>query len=166
MASMSKKSVYLETSFISYLTSRPSQSLVAAGHQLITRNWWENRRDDFNLFISELVILEAKKGDPTAAEQRLAVTEDLALLDLSEQAESFANLLLSHQAVPKKAVEDAAHIAVACVGNIDYLLTWNCKHIANAQCFKAIEELCSEQGYVSPVICTPAELLGDDYDLE
>lgn len=108
--------------------------------------------------------MEAKRGDAGAARQRLSLLENLPLLDLSVQTESFAQLLLSHKAVPAKAAEDAAHIAVACVNGIDYLLTWNCKHIANAQCFRAIEELCFDQGYISPVICTPAELLGDAPD--
>ena len=163
---MNKKSVYLETSFISYLTARPSRDIITAGHQAITHDWWDNRRHDFDLFVSELVFMEARRGDVTAAEQRVAAMENLALLDLSVQTETFANLLLSHKAVPEKAAEDAAHIAVACVSNIDYLLTWNCKHIANAQCYRAIEELCNDQGYKYPIICTPSELLGEDHELE
>ncbi|MBX2807507.1 MAG: type II toxin-antitoxin system VapC family toxin [Cellvibrionaceae bacterium] len=158
---MSKKNVYIETSFISYLTSRPSRNIIMAGHQAITHDWWEDCRYRFNLFISELVIMEAQRGDEVAAQQRLNALEGLPLLDLSVQAEHFAELLLLHHAVPQKAAEDAAHIAVCCVAGVDYLLTWNCKHIANAQCYRAIEELCIAQGYIPPVICTPAELLGD-----
>lgn len=166
LSPMSKKSVYLETSFISYLAARPSRNLVTAAHQTITHDWWENRRHDFDLFISELVIIEAQRGDPQAAEQRLAITKDLPLLDLSIETEHLTEALLQHHAVPKKAVEDAAHIAVTCVSGVDYLLTWNCKHIANAQCFRAIEEVCAEQGYISPIICTPDELLGGLPDVE
>lgn len=157
---MDRKTVYLETSFISYLTSRPSRDLIVAGHQAITREWWDTRRQDFELFTSELVIIEAQRGDADAAEQRLAVLDDLDALDMSPEAEHFAGLLLSQHAVPEKAGEDAAHIAVACVSGMDYLLTWNCKHIANAERFRIIEQLCLEQDYTSPIICTPEELLG------
>ncbi len=158
--SMSKKSVYLETSFISYLTARPSRNLVTAAHQAITHEWWEMRRDRFELFISELVIIEAQRGDANAAERRLAALEGLPLLNLTVETEHLTEALLHHHAVPEKAVEDAAHIAVACASGMDYLLTWNCKHIANAECFRAIEDVCAEHGYLSPIICTPDELLG------
>ena len=160
MAPMDKKSVYLETSFISYLTSRPSRDLIAAGHQAITRRWWEKRREQFELFISELVVLEAQRGHPEAAQRRLEVLSDIDALDISMEAEEFTLSLLKEHAVPEKAGEDAAHIAVACVSGIDYLLTWNCKHIANAESFKLIDRLCTDRGYRSPIICTPEELLG------
>lgn len=157
---MSKKTVYLETSFISYLTSRPSRDLVTAAHQTITHEWWETRRQDFELFTSELVVLEAQRGHPDAAERRLTILNDIQALTLSAEAERFAEVLYQQHAVPEKAKEDAVHIAVACVNGIDYLLTWNCKHIANAECFKIIAQLCAEQGYASPTLCTPEELLG------
>jgi predicted nucleic acid-binding protein len=155
-----KKTVYLETSFISYLTSRPSTDLITAGHQAITRQWWEKRRHGFELFSSELVLLEAQRGDPAAVERRFAVLTDLVSLDVSPAAEHLAALLMTQHAVPEKASEDALHIAVASVNRIHYLLTWNCKHIANAECFDSIERVCTEQGYTSPILCTPEELLG------
>ncbi len=157
---MSKKSVYLETSFISYLTGRSSRDMLVATHQTLTQQWWASRRDDFNLYISELVILEAQRGDAEAAKRRIAILNELDSLDMSPEVEDFTALLLSQHAVPANAGEDAAHIAVACVSGMDYLLTWNCTHIANAECFKIIEQLSREQGYTSPIICTPEELLG------
>ena len=114
------------------------------------------------MYASELVRLEARRGDPQAADRRLAVLDDASIntLKLTAETEEFTQLLLSQHAVPEQAGEDAAHIAVACVNGIDYLLTWNCTHIANAECFTIIEQLCLAQDYISPIICTPEELLG------
>ncbi len=167
MASKMKKSVYLETSFISYLTSRPSRDVVVAGHQVITRDWWEKRRSHFELFVSEVVEDEAGQGDLEAAAARLAVLEDIQLLNVSDEVVSFAESLVSSQIVPAKAATDALHIGLACVNGINYLLTWNCAHIANAQSFEAIKSHSEDHGYIAPIICTAEELLGEyAYDVE
>jgi len=158
---MEKSSVYLETSFVSYLTARLSNNLIVAAHQNITLDWWENRRQDFELFISQVVIDEAKLGDPQAAAKRLKVLENIAHLDMSKEIADFADNLIDNRIVPESELRDAIHIAISCVYGIDYLLTWNCKHIANAQKRKEIEEICTEFDYMFPVICTPEELLGE-----
>ena len=157
---MTKPSVYLETSFISYLTARPSRDLIVAGHQAITAEWWENRRHDFELFISPVVYEEVSRGDPQAATKRIAMLSGIISLEMSESVFQFANLLINNQTVPEQELRDALHIAAACVNGITYLLTWNCRHIANAEKRGEIDQLCIEHNYVSPIICTPEELLG------
>ena len=161
-----KESVYIETTVISYLTAWLSRDLIRAAHQQITQEWWHNRRNDFEIFISEFVINEAGSGDKDAAEERLAALEEIPLLDVNLEVENLAKSLISEKALPTKAATDALHIAVAAVHGINYLLSWNCKHIANAEMQGAIEKVCTEQGYISPKICTPEELLGGKYDLE
>lgn len=164
---MSKKeSVYIETTVVSYLTAWLSRDLIRAAHQQITQEWWQHRRNDFELFVSEFVINEAAAGDTEAAEKRLEALANIALLDVSSDVEKLAKKLIDDQALPSKAVTDALHIAVASVHGINYLLSWNCKHIANAEMQSAIEKVCEEQGYKCPKICTPEELLGGKYDLE
>ncbi|SMF96571.1 PIN domain-containing protein [Methylomagnum ishizawai] len=155
-----KPKVYVETSVISYLAARVSRDLIVAGHQQISQEWWDTRQD-WDLSISALVVSEARSGDASAAERRLALLEGLPLLSLNDPAIELAERLLKGAALPEKAKEDALHIAIAAVHGIDYLLTWNCKHIANAVKRPLIETLCEMAGYRPPVICTPEELLGD-----
>jgi hypothetical protein len=166
MTGMEKKTVYLETSFISYLTSFPSTHIVTAGHQAITRWWWEKRRDAFKLYVSEPVRDEAAQGNPEIAAKRLAVIDEIQLIGVTDEAINFGKVLMQGNAIPVQAATDALHVAMSCVNGINYLLTWNCKHIANAERFADIERLCLAHGYIAPVICTPEELLGDSYDLE
>ena len=154
-----KPKVYIETSVISYLTSRPSENLIVAARQQITRNWWESRRGGYELFVSELVVNEAADGDAAAAAARLEAIDDLALIDVGEEAEALSEVFMARDLVPRTAVEDAIHLAVAVVSGMDYLLTWNFSHIANAQLRRRIGAMSIDQGYESPVICTPEELM-------
>ena len=151
--------VYLETSVISYLASRPARDLIVAAHQELTREWWEERSGDFELVVSELVQQEAGAGDPDASRSRLAVLEGIAILALSDEAVSIAEHLVDVGPIPREAAADALHIAVAAVNGIDYLLTWNCKHLANASLRVQIAALLEDTGYACPVICTPEELM-------
>ncbi len=157
-----RQRIYLETTVVSYLTARRSRDLVVAAHQQITEEWWQHRRPEFELFISQSVISEAAAGDPGAASLRLEAIQHLPLLDLSEEVQSLAAALLASRALPAKAAEDAIHISVATVHGMDYLLTWNCRHIANAEIRQSLASTMSENGYQLPVICTPEELLGGD----
>ncbi|WP_295399373.1 type II toxin-antitoxin system VapC family toxin [uncultured Thiocystis sp.] len=154
-----KFTVYIETTIPSYLTAWRSPELVMAANQEATRSWWETSRPNFELFISQLVVDEASSGDAEAATRRLEKLEGLPELDLSTQAESLAELLLAGAALPEIAKVDALHIAIATVHGIDYLLTWNCKHIANAVMRPRIERICRSAGYEPPIICTPLELM-------
>ena len=157
-----KRRVYLETTVISYLTARPSRTVVGAAHQQITHDWWETRRHDFDLVVSELVLREAEGGDPEAAKRRLAVLEGIPRLALSENALDLGSNFVRKRILPENALEDALHIAVATVHRVDYLLTWNCAHIANPEIQAKLAEFLSEKGLFLPFICTPEELLGGE----
>ena len=158
-----KPRIYLETTIPSYLTAWPSRDLVRAAHQQITREWWE-RRHEYEPFVSQLVIRECQAGDPVAAAARLEVLEGLPLLAESEEAESLARDLLDRVPLPDRATADALHIATAAVHGMDYLLTWNCTHIANAAFRGPIEAVCRDAGFEPPTICTPEELPGGEDD--
>jgi len=154
-----KPKVYVETSVISYLTSRPSRDLIVVANQQITHDWWQIRRPKFNLYISQPVVQEASAGDENAVRRRLQVIDDIPLLELDESALALAETLVKDGPMPQEAVADALHVAVATVNGMDYLLTGNFKHIANATIRYKIERVCRSQGYEPPVICTPQELL-------
>lgn len=154
------ESVYLETSFISYLVARPSGDLLVAAHQKTTQDWWSGRRHQFSCYVSQVVIDEASAGDPAEAQKRLAVIISLAALDITPEAEALTQAILASGVLPLFAARDAAHVAVAAFHGVDFLLTWNCKHLANAQIMRKIESVCRASGYRMPIICTPEELMG------
>src|SRR3954451_2959195 len=152
--------VYLETTIPSYLTAWPSRDLVVAAHQQLTKEWWRMRRNEFELCISQFVVDEASAGDAEAAQERMAILAPLPLLDISQAVLELASAILQSEVVPARAARDAAHIAVSAVHGIDFLLTWNCAHIANAQIVKKVQSICVQQGFPCPLICTPEELMG------
>jgi predicted nucleic acid-binding protein len=156
-----KPLLYLETTIPSYLTSRPSRDLIVAARQQITRDWWQRRRNDFRVFASQIVLDEAAEGDRQAATARLSAIKAVALLAVNEEVISLTQRLLKSRVLPKKATRDAAHVAVAAVHGMHYLLTWNCTHLANAEMFEPVGAVCANEGYRCPIICTPAELLGE-----
>jgi predicted nucleic acid-binding protein len=150
--------VYIETTFVSYLTARPSRDVVIAGHQQSTHEWWDDCRGDYELCASELVVQEAGGGDPQAAQERLEVLKSMVLLETRQEALELAEELVRVGALPAKAFEDALHIAIAAHQKIPYLLTWNLRHMANATLRPLIEMVCANKGYKAPIICTPEEL--------
>jgi hypothetical protein len=156
-----KPKVYVETTVISYLTAWPSRDVIVAAHQQITDEWWRTKRKSFELFASQLVLREAHAGDKDMAQRRLLALEEARLLEVTEEALVLAEELVKRGALPRKAAEDALHIAVAVVNSLDYLLTWNCKHLANAKMRDKIEQACRALGYEPVIICTPEELLED-----
>jgi hypothetical protein len=151
--------VYLETTNPSYLTAWRSPELVMAARQQVTRDWWDRRRGDFELFISQVVLDEASAGDPEAVARRLDVLQGIPLLPAPLDADDLVNQLIRELSLPERATADAAYIALAVVNGMDFLLTWNCTHIANAANRPIIESVCHSLGYQPPVICTPEELL-------
>lgn len=154
------ETVYIETSVIGYLTARPSNNLILMANTEITRRWWSNRQERFTLYISQVVLDEASQGDAEIANKRLEVLEGIGVLEITETAQDLGIQFLAKSNLPPKASDDAIHIAVATVHRLDYLLTWNCKHIANAQIQRKLTEICSDFGYKLPTICTPYELMG------
>jgi hypothetical protein len=156
---MMKPRLYLETTIPSYLTAWPSRDLVRAAHQQTTREWWEQRRAEYDLFVSEIVLDECQGGDPAAAEKRVEVVRNLPLLEETVEAVSLAKSLVREVPLPEQATADALHIGISAVHGMDYLLTWNCTHIANASLRSRIDSACRKHGYEPPIICTPDELL-------
>ena len=151
-------SVYLETTIVSYLAARTIRNLIVAAHQQLTRTWW-GRRTRFDLFVSQAVVDEAADGDPNVAKRRLALLENIPVLALSSAVHELAQQLLGAGVVPAKATIDAIHIAVAALNHMQYLLTWNCAHIANAAVRGKIDVACQNASLRAPVICTPEELM-------
>lgn len=159
-----KPKVYIETSVISYLTSRPSRDVLVFSRQQVTQDWWNNRRHHFELLASERVISEASGGDEHEAQRRLDSLRDTAIVPVTAEAITLAQSLIDAAAIPPKAAEDALHIALAVVAGADYLITWNCKHIANAALQAKIEQVCRARGYEPTRICTPDQLLEEQED--
>ena len=155
------QTVYIETTIPSYLTAWPARNLIAAAHQAITREWCSLRRNSFQLFVSQLVIMEASAGDPAAAQLRLDALAGIPLLPFTDSVEWIAGELARLSLVPPNAAADAFHVAFASVHAVDYLLTWNCRHIANAERLPAIETFLRDKGFPVPHVCTPEELMGD-----
>ena len=151
-------SAYIETSVVSYLTARPSRDMVVAAYQEVTREWWQGAADRFRLVASELVLAECGAGDVNAARTRLQALQGISILRTSRDAESLTRLLLDGGAIPHEAAADAAHIAMAVVNGVEYLVTWNFRHIANATMRARIEHICRQSGFEPPTICTPNEL--------
>ena len=151
--------VYVETTVIGYLTSRPREDPIVAGHQSTTRGWWQTAADRFELVASELVVQECSAGDETAAEERLEALAGITLLRTTSDADQLAEGLVGGYAVPESNPEDALHIALAVVNGIQYLVSWNFRHIVNATVRSTIERICRDAGYEPPTICTPEELM-------
>ncbi|MBT7860006.1 MAG: type II toxin-antitoxin system VapC family toxin [Gemmatimonadetes bacterium] len=156
-----KPRIYLETSIVSYLVSRPSNDIRVNANQLTTMEWWEERRSSFDLYVSEFVRVEAALGDPEAAQRRIAAIEDTPELAATDATMELGAALLSDGPIPASAEIDAYHIAISAVNGMNYLLTWNCTHIANAAMRSQIELVCRDRDYEPPTICTPQELMED-----
>jgi hypothetical protein len=154
-----KPKIYLETTIPSLLTARPSRDVLIAGQQQATRDWWDERRQHYQLFVSGLVLAESRRGDVSAAKARDEILAGCKVLEYSEAAQDLAREILAARLLPSKAAVDAAHIAVAAVHGMDFLLTWNCRHIANAAIVDKVRAACADVGYPPPVICTPLELM-------
>jgi predicted nucleic acid-binding protein len=152
--------VYVETSIVSYLAAYPSRDLVTAAHQQITHTWWHLHRSKFSIFASQVVLDESAAGDPQMASKRIEILAAVPLLDITPEVAELAADLIRRLPLPPRAGADALHIAVAAYHGMDFLLTWNCSHIANAVLRPKIERICREQGCSAPVLCTPEELIG------
>ena len=156
-----KRRVYLETTIASCLAARPSRDLIIGAHQELTIEWWAHHRQRFEVFISDLVLQEAARGDQTAASKRLVELAGITVLETNEEARELARQFVDRGLIPQKAVEDAFHVAIATAQGMDFLLTWNCRHIANAEIIERLQSVCEELGYEMPTLCTPEQLMGD-----
>jgi hypothetical protein len=153
---------YIETAIPSLYTGRPAQQLIEAARQNLTKIWWDGHRSEFDLVCSQTVLDECAEGDSEMAQKRLDLLAGIPLLDLTDDVGEIAEQLLSDEIIPAKAADDAVHIAVASVHRIDYLVTWNCKHLANPRNWRRISDCVASFGYRATVICTPEDLIGDD----
>jgi predicted nucleic acid-binding protein len=154
-------SVYIETSVISYYAARPSRDIVTAARQTLTREWWEETKSQFDVYLSVLVIEEVKGGDAEAVQRRQQAISGLPILEINEAAEQLAKQLLDERLIPESSAEDALHIALATVHGMDFLLTWNFRHINNAEMKAWIRTAIESLGYECPIICSPEELGGN-----
>ncbi len=159
-----KQRVYLETTIVSYLTARPSRDLVLAAHQQVTHQWWHERRNKYELHISDFVLNEAAGGEPEMAAKRLAMLEGIKQLTITDEVEELGQAIITAGVLPSKARIDALHVAAASVYDMDVLLTWNCRHLANADLLGNLRRYLTSKGYESPIVTTPDELMGDKYE--
>jgi len=154
--------VYIETSVVSYLRQKPSSQVVMAARQLLTHQWWNDERTNYQLVVSQFVIDEVSAGDSTLAAERLQSLDGIPLLPLDPGIADIANEIMSRAILPEKARTDALHIAMVAHHRIQYLLTWNCRHIANARILPRIHAVLNDLSIPIPVICTPEEMVGND----
>ena len=154
-----KKTVYIETTVISYLTARPSRDLIVAGHQQITRDWWESALPKLHGYISPFVQDEISGGDTEAVKLRVQVSKKLSVLEITPEVWTLADIYFRGLDIPAKARTDSLHLAVATVHGMDYIVSWNCSHIANGRTISRIDEINRVHGIGTPVICTPEELM-------
>lgn len=155
-----KRKVYLETTIASYMTARPSRDLVVAAHQELTIEWWAAQRHRFDLFVSDLVLQEASRGDALAAEKRVRSMKGIPVLETSDEAAQIAERLIEAGLISHGSSADALHVAIATAEGLDFLLTWNCRHIANAEVGERLQSLLAELEYRMPALCTPEQLMG------
>jgi predicted nucleic acid-binding protein len=157
-----KQTVYIETTVVSYLTAWPSRDIIRAAQQRITYDWWHTQRGHFDLVTPELVVLEASAGDPAAAKERLEALSNIKIAKSSAAAQELASALIARAALPRIAFRDAFHVAIAATNGVDFLLTWNCTHLANSILRDNIEETCLIAGFRPPAIGTPEQLFEKD----
>ena len=161
---MTKKKVYVETTVVSDATAMPARDVIQLGRQLITKEWWQTASERFDLYSSLVVAREARKGDSEAVARRVAALAGIPELDVTEREYALARRLIDGHAVPREYLDDALHIAVATTQRMDYLVSWNFKHITNGQTIPIIERICMESGYVCPRICTPQMLMEGGFE--
>ena len=151
--------IYLETTIPSYLVARPGRGLIVAAHQQITHDWWRDAREHFDIYISEAVLTEIRAGDPDVAARRLEIVEGLPILEINDEIRSLVQVYAQHLGLTGRAQADLPHIAFAVAYTMDYLVTWNCAHIANRAVIRRLLDINSELHRHTPIIVTPEEIL-------
>ena len=156
--------IYIESTIPSYVVARPARDLLQAARQQLTIDGWDLKRAKHELFTSQVVLDEITNGEAAMAQQRLDVMAEIRLVDLTDEANALTKEILASGLLPADADRDAAHIALATVHEMDILLSWNCRHIANAAIQARLRRLAEKSGYALPVLCTPDELTGELYE--
>ena len=156
--------IYIESTIPSYVVARAARDLLQAARQQLTQDWWEFWRTQYELFTSQIVLDEISVGETAMAQQRLNAMAQIKLLDVTDEANALTKHILASGLLPIHADRDAAHIALATVHEMDILLSWNCRHIANAAIQARLRRLVEESGFSLPVLCTPEEMTGELYE--
>ena len=156
------ETVYIETTIVGHIAGRIRRDPFVEARQQVTRNWWRDDAPRYTVFISQLVLDECSDGDRSAAAERLEVVKDVDLIESSDGVDALAAALIVARAIPASEPRDAFHIAISAVNGVNYLMTWNFKHIANASLRGRIEQVCRDAGFEPPIICTPDELMSTD----
>jgi len=154
-----KEIVYIETTIVSYLVARPSRDLVLSAHQHITRDWWENERGKYLCIVSEEVMREVMRGENEMAQARINALEDMTIIGITPEVEALASTFMETGALPPGMRTDAIHLAAATISGSDYLLTWNCRHLANAHVLRRLQKEAERHAWMLPGVCTPMELM-------
>jgi len=154
-----KSTIYIESTIVSYLAAKPSRDLIVAAHQQLTTEWWDLVRPQVHCFISPFVIQEISAGNEEAANKRTEFIKDIPVLELNREIQKLAQTYFDSLDIPEKARLDASHLAVAVWHEIDYLVSWNCKHIVSGRVKKMLEKINSRLDIRTPVLCTPEELM-------
>ena len=152
------ETIYIETTIVSYLVAKPSRDLILAAQQKITQEWWREEQEHYRCVTSEEVLREVSLGDPAMSRRRLEALAEIAVLRVDDAVRSLAKELVQEQLLPPVAISDALHVAVASLHQVDYLLTWNCRHLANPHLQKSLRAFMAGRGLVLPEICTPIDL--------
>jgi len=155
------ESIYIETSIISYLAARPSSNLISAARQKITFDWWDQEKEKYKTYISELVLAECSRGDKNAVKVRLNLARSIPVLEINDDCIELAEMFFTKASLPEKARDDVLHVAIATHYKMDFLLTWNCRHLANAHFIRKLQKISLEEGLVIPTICTPQEITNE-----
>lgn len=153
--------IYIESTIPSYVVARPARDLLQAARQQLTHDWWDMKREQHELFTSQIVLDEIAGGEAQMARQRLKLLRGVPLLDPTVSANESGREILRSGLLPASADGDAAHIALATVHEMDILLTWNCRHIANVTIQQRLRRLVEQNGYTLPSLATPEEFMGD-----
>nr|VFJ95950.1 MAG: hypothetical protein BECKLFY1418A_GA0070994_105410 [Candidatus Kentron sp. LFY] len=156
-----KPKLYIETSVVSYQTNQSSRDVIIAGHQQSTHLLWEKLKGDFEPFVSALVIKEASQGNPDKAKQRLDAITSFGVIKNTPETESLAQSMITNHGIPEEYPEDALHIALAAIGGVDFIVTWNFSHINNPFTKEIIRQTVENEGFVCPQIVSPDELIGE-----
>lgn len=156
--------IYIESTIPSYLVARPARDLLQAARQQTSKDWWDLKRHQHELFTSEIVLAEISEGEAAMAQQRLEVMDGIKTLRVTEDTEALTRRILESGLLPLAADRDAAHIALATIYEMDILLSWNCRHIANASIQARLRRLAGQMGLTLPVLCTPDEMTGELYE--
>jgi predicted nucleic acid-binding protein len=156
-----KKSVYLDTTIPSYYYEERTELAL---RQKITQQWWNEQSQNYSLYISEIVLLELNRGYYPHKNEIISLVNGFSVLEVSDEISDIVQIYIAQNIMPIKDPGDALHLALASYHKMDFLLTWNCKNIANANKFEHIRIINTQLGLYVPQIVTPEQLFMEGSD--